>query len=107
MRMWLGCCRGSTVRGVVGDEPELGRQDHAVAMAFQSAADEFLIGVRAVDFGGVDQIDAEVEGAVDGVDGSASSLPASVLAMGHAHGAEPDPGHIQLSQASGVHEVPI
>ena len=52
----------------VGDEAEL-RGDHdLVAAALDGPADDLLAEERAVDLGGVDVGDAEVEGAVDGAD---------------------------------------
>ncbi len=39
----------------VGHEPELGGQHDLVAAALEGAADELLVGVRAVDLGGVDE----------------------------------------------------
>ena len=52
----------------VRDHAELRGQHHLVAAALERLADEFLVGVRAVDLGGVDERDAEVERAVDGAD---------------------------------------
>ena len=53
----------------VGDQPELRGQHHLVAAALQRPADQFLVDVRAVDLGGVDERDAQFERPVDGPDG--------------------------------------
>ena len=47
---------------------ELGGEHDLVAAAGDGAADQLLVGERAVHVGGVEEGDAEVEGAVDGVD---------------------------------------
>jgi hypothetical protein len=45
----------------VRDEAELRRQHDLVATSRQRAADELLVGVGAVDLGGVDEGDAQLE----------------------------------------------
>ena len=52
----------------VRDEAELRRQHDLVAAALEGAADELLVGVGAVDLGGVDVGDAQVERPLDGAD---------------------------------------
>ena len=53
MRMFSGLLSSAGAAGV-GHEPELGGEHHLVAAALDRAADEFLVGVGAVDLGGVD-----------------------------------------------------
>jgi hypothetical protein len=53
----------------VGDQPELGRQHHLVAAPGDRPPDEFLVAVGSVNLGGVDERNAEVEGALDRADG--------------------------------------
>ena len=52
----------------VRDEAELRRQHDTVAAPFEGAADEFLVRVGAVDLGGVDVGDAQLECSLDGAD---------------------------------------
>ena len=58
------------------------------AAAPQGAADELLVRVRAVDVGGVEHRDAEVERPVDR--GDRLRLVAGAVEVGHAHAAEAD-----------------
>lgn len=52
----------------VGDETELRRHDDVVAAALDGLADDFLAVEGAVDLGGVDVGDPDVQGPVDGAD---------------------------------------
>jgi hypothetical protein len=52
----------------VGDETELRRHDDVVASALDGLADDFLTVEGAVDLGGVDVGDPEVQRTMDGVD---------------------------------------
>lgn len=52
----------------VGDETELGRHDDVLASALDGLADDFLAVEGAVDLGGVDVGDPEVQRPVDGAD---------------------------------------
>ena len=57
--------------GVVGIalDAELGGEHHLVAATLDGATHQLLVDVRAVDLGGVDEGDAEVEGPLDGANG--------------------------------------
>ena len=80
----------------VGDEPELGGDLHLVAAALDGLADDFFAVEGAVDLGGVDVGDAEVEGAVDGADRLVVvETAAGRVGAGHGHGAEPDAGDLR------------
>src|SRR5207237_1086906 len=59
---------GPRAAAVVGDEAELGGHHRLVTASLQGPADKFFVGVRAVDLGGVDQGDTQVECPVDGTD---------------------------------------
>jgi hypothetical protein len=98
------------VRGVVDradavDAPdaELGGQHHLVAAVLDGPADELLVVPAAVHVGGVEEVDAEVEGAVDDRDGLL--LVALAVELGHAHAAEPESRHLRpvLAQSALVH----
>ena len=54
------------------------------------APHENLVGVRAVDVGGVQEVDAELERAVDG--GDRLVVVAGAVELGHAHAAEAEGG---------------
>jgi hypothetical protein len=73
--------------------PELGREDHLVAPARDGLADEELVGAEAVDVGGVEEVDAELERAVDGGDGL--GVVNRPVGPAHAHAAEPQRGDRQ------------
>ena len=70
---------------------ELGREHDLVAAAGDRPADEPLVGERAVHVGGVEEGDAEVEGAVDRARSTAASS-AGAVELGHAHAAEAEGG---------------
>ena len=74
----------------VRDHAELGGEHDLVAAALDGPADEFLVDVRAVDLGGVDECHPEVEGAVDGADGFGVVASGAGVGEGHAHGAQAD-----------------
>ena len=73
-------------------DAELGGDHDAVAPALDGAADEFLVGVRAVHVGRVEEGDAELERAVDGGD-RLGLVPAGVE-LAHPHAAQPDGGDL-------------
>ena len=74
--------------GAVGQAlvAELGGELDLVAAPGDGRADQALVGERAVHVGGVEERDAEVEGAVDGRD--AGRLVGGAVELGHAHAAE-------------------
>ena len=88
--------------GVVGvaDDPELRGQHDLVAAVGDGAADELLVGVGAVDVGGVEEGDAELEGAVDG--GDRLVVVARAVELGHAHAAEAEGGDGRALEAQGA-----
>ena len=89
----------------VRDESELRGEHDLVAAALQGPADELLVGVGAVDLGGVDEGDAEVERPVDGADGLGVVGASAGVGGGHAHRAEADPGNLQLAELRRAHDV--
>ena len=86
----------------MGDETELGGQHYLVAAALECPADEFLVDVRAVDLGGVDQGHAEIERPVDGADRFGVVAAGAGVAVGHAHCAQADAGDGQVAESSRV-----
>ena len=77
---------------------ELGGDDDSVAERGESLADQLLVGVGAVDLGGVEEGDAAVDGGMEQRD---HLLPvrAAAVAAGHAHAAEPDGRDLQAAGA--------
>ena len=90
----------------VGDEAELGGHHDLVAAASDGLADQFLAVERAVDLGGVDVGDAQVQRAVDSADRlGVVKAPAAGVGPGHGHGAQADPGDVQPAQRHVLHQV--
>src|SRR5437867_669370 len=81
---------GAHPRVVAAHDAELGGDDDLVAPAADPAPDELLVGVGAVHVGGVEEVDAEVERAVDGRDRFAVVVRA--VELRHPHAAEADGG---------------
>ena len=71
---------------VVEDEAELGGDRHELAPPFYRAADQRLVGERAVGLGGVEERAAEVDGAMQGRD--RFRLVRRSIGLAHAHAAE-------------------
>ena len=78
------------IPALVADVAELGGEHDLVAPAPDRLADELLVRERAVHVGGVEEVDAEVERAVDGRDGL--GVVAAAVELGHAHAAEAEGG---------------
>jgi hypothetical protein len=87
----------------VGDHAELGRHHDLVAAVLDRAADEFLVGERPVDLGGIDEGDAQVEGSVDGADGLGVVAAGAGVGGRHPHGAQADAGDVQVPQLDVLH----
>jgi len=98
--------RGADVRGAavedtgaasgVGDHAKLGRHHDLVATASDGPAEEFLVGVRPVDLGGVEEGDAQLQCPVDGADGLGVVAAGAGVGGGHPHGAKADAGDVEL-----------
>ncbi len=87
----------------VRDQAELGGEHDLVAAAFDRPADEFFVDVRTVDLGGVDEVHAQVECAVDGPDRFVVVGSGAGVAVGHAHGAQSDAGDVQIAELGILH----
>ncbi len=74
-------------------QPELGGDDHLVAHGGEGFPDEFLVGERAVDLGGVEEGDALVDGGADERDAVGVGGRRAV-AVAQAHAAQPEGGHL-------------
>ena len=84
--------------------PELGGDDDLVADRTECFTDECLVGERAVDLGGVEERDAEVDGGADQADHRVRVVDGSVVGA-HAHAAETERGDLQssTSERSSLH----
>jgi hypothetical protein len=104
----LGAAVGRPVHLIVVGDPELRRDHELVALAGDRLADELLVGAAAVHLGGVQEIDAELERAVDRR--RRLFLVGLAVEGGHAHAAEPERRYLQrgraASKCSVVHRVP-
>ena len=74
----------------VAQDAEFGGEEDFVAAAADRAPDELLVGVRTVDVGGVEEVDAEVERAMDRRD--RFGVVAAGVEVAHPHAAEADGG---------------
>ena len=83
--------------------PNLVATTTPVAPALDRLADEDLVGVRAVDVGGVEERDPEIERAVDRRD--AFGLVGRAVELGHAHAAEAEGGHGERAEMTRVHVI--
>src|SRR5262249_27666682 len=110
LRNIAGVARGKAFGRLETGEPqvaELGRKQHAVALALDRAPDELLVGSRSVGVRGHDQVDAEIDRAVYGRD-RLGLVRLSVDAR-HAHAAQAyrrDLG-ADLSQLAHFHAYPL
>ena len=84
-------------RALADDEAELGRDPHLVAPACERAAQQFLVRVRPVDFGRVEEGAAQVDGAVDRRD--RFRVVRCAIRMAHAHAAQSDGGNLESFRA--------
>jgi hypothetical protein len=89
---------------VVHPATELGGDHVLVAVALDGAADQELVRQRTVDLCGVDEVDAQLEGALDRPD--TFFLVRGAVEGGHAHAPQPDGGYLQLPEHSAVHARP-
>src|SRR4051812_43737027 len=76
-------------------EPELGGDDDVVAVRLEGFAHDVLVGKGSVDLGGVEERDAELDGAADDGDAVGAVRGGRVVGAGQAHAAESDRGHGQ------------
>ena len=79
----------------------LGGQHHPIAAIADGAADQLLVLVRPVHVGGVEQIDAEVERAVDR--GDRLGLVGGAVELAHAHAAEAERRDFEGTESPSLH----
>ena len=70
----------------IAQDSELRRDDDFLAMALEHAADQFLVGVRSVDIGRIEESNAQFERAIQCRD--RFGFVAVAIEIGHAHAAE-------------------
>ena len=81
----------------MGEQSEFRRQHHLIPAALQRPGEEFLVDVRAVYLGGVDQRHAQVDRAVDGADGFGVVAAGPSVGDGHSHRAKADAPDLQAT----------
>src|ERR1700682_5791423 len=106
-----GIAGGPDVLGAAADAGErsvgaahvakLRRHDDAVAASAECAPDELLVLERAVHVGRIEEVDAEVEGAVDGRD--RLRVVTGTVELGHPHAAEAHGGDFERGELAGLH----
>jgi hypothetical protein len=95
-----GACACACVR----DEAELRRHHDIVAPPLEGAADELLVRVGAVDLGGVDVGDAQVDCPLDGADRLGVAAGRVEVVAGHRHRAESDARDIESAERDVLHD---
>ena len=79
----------------VPDRAELGRDHHLVPATGERPSEQFLVEVRPVHLGGVEQGDAEVDGAVDRCDRARLVGACAGVEGRHPHAAEADASDLE------------
>ena len=88
-------------RRVVHPAGELGRDHVLVAPALDRAADQLLVGQRAVQLRGVEEVDPELQRPLDRRDRLV--LVGRAVEGRHAHASEPEGGYLERSELAGFH----
>ena len=81
----------------VRHQAELRRHHDLIAATLDRPPDQFLVEEGAVDLGGVEVGDAQIQRPVDGADRLDLAAFTGVVVAGHRHGAQADPGDVQLA----------
>src|SRR5438874_646219 len=76
---------------------ELGGDDDLIAPSLDCAPDQLFVGVRAVYVGGIEQVDPQLDSAVDG--GNRLLVVARSIKIGHSHAAKSDRRGMQALRA--------
>src|SRR5438132_9628276 len=79
----------------------------AVAAALEGPADQFLICERAVDLGGVEVGDAQIQRPMDRADRFCVAACPDVVVTGHRHGAESNAGNVESADRDVLHGVSV
>ena len=77
-------------------EAELGGDDDLAAEGREGLADEFFVVERAVDFGGVKESDAALDGGAEQSDGT-PSFRERLVGKAHAHAAQAEGGDLKIA----------
>jgi hypothetical protein len=92
----------------VGDDAELGGNDHLVPTSPDCLADKLFAVEGPEDLGGVDVGDAQVERTVDGADRlGVVETTAGRVDAGHGHHAQADAGDVEISYSKGGMQPPL
>ena len=89
----------------VRHQAELRRHHDLVAAALDRPADQFLVEEGAVDLGGVEVGDAQIQCPVDGADRFGVAAFTGVVVAGHRHRTQADPGDVELAERDVFHQL--
>src|SRR4051812_13282515 len=95
VRMFGAAVEHSSTAAGVRDQPEFRREHDSVAAALDGPADEFLVRIWAVDLGGIDVGDPQLERSLDRADRLGVAAVRIEVVAGHRHRAEPDAGDFE------------
>src|SRR5438132_6305673 len=105
--LWFAVYPAKSRRIRVTQNSELRRDNNPMAFAANSASDQFLIRVRTINVGGIEESNPQVDCAIDG--GERFRIVAVAIKFRHAHTAESDRGNNRsaASKFSLFHGCPI
>src|SRR5438270_10926578 len=105
--LWFAANAAKSRRIRVTQDSKLCRDNNAMALAANSASDQFLIRVRTIDVRGIEKSNPKVDCAIDG--GEGFRIVAVAIKFRHAHTAESDRGNNRsaASKFSLFHGCPI
>ena len=92
-RMCCGRLSRPVILPVLDAEAELRREDHLVATALECAPEEFLVMEGAVDLRGVEEVEPELDCAVDGSE--RLGVVARAVRLAHAHASQAEGGNLE------------
>src|SRR6266480_4816340 len=105
--LWFAVNSAKSRRIRVTQDSKLCRDNNAIALAANSASDQFLIRVRTINVGGIEKSNPKVDCAING--GEGYRIVAVAIKFRHAHAAESDRGNnwSAASKFSLFHGCPI
>ena len=92
----LGLAVECALLAAVAIESEFGGDGHLAAEGREGFADEFLVGERAVNFGGIEERDTLFDGRADDGD-HLLFIPRRAITKAHTHAAEAEGGDFQIA----------
>ncbi len=89
----FGAAIGPSDLPVFNAKAEFGRDNRLVPAALQRSPEQFLINKGAIHFGGIEEVEPEVESAMDG--GDRLLFVSGPVGLAHAHAAESKRGDLE------------